>query len=159
MSMRIWLAETRRYLKGAQPVRGALESVSKYLSNRPQSEIEDWSEKAKLDGIDPEVARFVFDFFDTRGVPMGKVRLEDRLEADLQLNKALPKSGATNSKRNSWIASMFPDYLNLGLRRRRFASSHFSCNRNSTIGGRAGKGPRVPVGEASSSAWWWRLHV
>jgi hypothetical protein len=91
MSMRVWIAETRRYLKGAQPVPGALESLSEYLSNTPQSEIEDWAEKAKPDGIDPEVARFVFNFFDTRGVPSGKVRLEDRLEADLQLNKALPQ--------------------------------------------------------------------
>jgi hypothetical protein len=89
--MRTWLGENLRYLKGAQSVPGARESVLEYLSNRPQLEIEDWAEKAKLDGIDPEVARFVFDFFDTRGVPMGQVRLDDRLEADLQLNKALPQ--------------------------------------------------------------------
>ena len=76
--------------KGAQSVPGA-EALLAYLSNRPQLEIEDWAEQAKLDGIDPEVALFVFDFFDTRGVPMGKVQLDDRLEADLQLNKALPQ--------------------------------------------------------------------
>jgi hypothetical protein len=90
-SLRTWLSETRRYLKGAQPVPRALESVLEYLSNRPQWEIEGWAEQAGLDGIEPQVARFVFDFFNNREVPVGRVRLDDRLQADLQLNKALPQ--------------------------------------------------------------------
>jgi hypothetical protein len=90
-SLRTWLTDSHRYLKGAEPVPGALECLVEYVSGRANLEIEDWTEQVRLGRISPEVARFVFEFFDTRGVPIGKVRLDDRLEADLHLTKALPQ--------------------------------------------------------------------
>lgn len=61
-----------------------------YVSRRPNLGPQEWIEYVSVSRISPEIARFVFDFFDTRGVPVGKVRVDDGLEADLHLTKSLP---------------------------------------------------------------------
>ena len=88
-ALKRWLAEQRRYSKGGEPVPGALEHTIEFVSARPSLEIDSWIEQDGVAGISPDIARFVFEFFDARGVPMGKVRPEDRLQADLNLNEAL----------------------------------------------------------------------
>ena len=69
----------------------ALERLLDYLSDRADLEIYGWTEQAQTGGIEPEVTRFVFEFFNTRGIPSGKLRLDDRLQTDLHLNEALPQ--------------------------------------------------------------------
>jgi hypothetical protein len=93
-SLRTWFTGSHRHLKGAEPVPGAQECLLEYVSGRPNLGIENWTEQVRLSGFSAEIARFVFEFFDNRGVPIGKVRLDDRLEADLRSTKALPQKWA-----------------------------------------------------------------
>lgn len=69
---------------------GAMEHLLEYVAERQDLQCAGWTELAQMDGISPEVASFVFDFFDTRGVPFGRVRLDDQLEEDLHLTEVLP---------------------------------------------------------------------
>lgn len=90
-SIRTWLSNSQRYLKGAESVPGALECLIEYVSDRPTLDIESWSEQAGKSAITPEVAHFVFEFFSSHEVPISQVRLNDRLEADLHLTRVLPQ--------------------------------------------------------------------
>jgi hypothetical protein len=87
--LRTWLAGSYRYLKGGHPVPGALECLIDFVSSRPTLDVENWLEHLTLKRITPDVARFVFDFFDDREIPIGRVRPGDRLEADLHLTEVL----------------------------------------------------------------------
>ena len=87
--LKAWLKEMRRYQKGGAPVAGALERLQVYVASRPDLDIDRWNEYAGTGGINPEVARFIFEFMIVRGIPIGKVRLDDRLQEDLHLNEAL----------------------------------------------------------------------
>jgi hypothetical protein len=90
-SVRSRLTDSLRYVKGGQPLPEAVESLLAYVSDRPLLEFNAWTEQARLKAIDSEAASFVYDYFDARGIPMGQIRPDDRLEADLHLTRVLPQ--------------------------------------------------------------------
>jgi hypothetical protein len=63
-------------------------------------EIQEWTEQVGHGKVSSEIAHFAFDFFDANGVPFGKVRWDDRLEADLHLNEALPQEWGDDFQEN-----------------------------------------------------------
>ena len=67
----------------------ALGQLCEYVSSRPNLQIEEWTEQVGQGRISHEVASFVFDFFDAREVPIGQVRWDDRMQANLSLNEGL----------------------------------------------------------------------
>ena len=94
-SLKTWLREWYRSLKGGEPVPEAADRLSEYVSNRPNLPLVDWvSGVRQAVRSDSEVAGFVFDFLAGRGVPVGSVRPDDRLEEDLHLTEVLRQDWA-----------------------------------------------------------------
>ncbi len=82
--------EMHRYARGGDPVPEALDSIGEFLSDREELSSEDWVSAAiRSVNVSREVAAFAYDFFMSFHIPVGKMRLGDRLMDDLKLNEAL----------------------------------------------------------------------
>lgn len=89
-SFRQTFRETLRYTRGGEPIPEAVDGLAEFLSNRDDLSRESWvSDLCRDVAVSAEVATFAFDFLAGQGVPIGRVRLDDRLTEDLNLTEAL----------------------------------------------------------------------
>lgn len=80
-----------RFLKGGEPTPEALTSLAEVLSDREDLSRDRWiSEIRSKSTVSDEAAIFAYEFFVDMGIPIGRVRLGDRLKDDLHIRETLP---------------------------------------------------------------------